>query len=76
MGVPPVEVDHKVAAIRLGLVGIGIRLRESAEQLARLATSRELAAAALINLDEDPELSILLAMQALVTLNAALRGRK
>ena len=41
--------------------------RETAEAQARLATSRELAAAAAANLDEDAELSILLALQALRT---------
>lgn len=38
-----------------------------AEQQAQLATSRELSQAALNNLDTDPELSILLALQALET---------
>ena len=42
-----------------------IQERESAEQLARLTSSRELALAALNNLPLDPELSILLALQAL-----------
>jgi len=41
--------------------------REKAEQQARLATSRELSLAALTNLESDPELSILLALQALDT---------
>ena len=41
--------------------------RETAEQQARLATSRELSMAALTNLESDPELSILLALQALDT---------
>jgi WD40 repeat protein/DNA-binding SARP family transcriptional activator len=39
--------------------------REIAEQQVRLTTSRELALAALTTLDSDPELSILLALQAL-----------
>ncbi|MDX1417426.1 MAG: protein kinase, partial [Candidatus Promineifilaceae bacterium] len=39
--------------------------RNTAEEQSRLATSRELAAAALNNIDVDPELSILLALQAL-----------
>jgi WD40 repeat protein/DNA-binding SARP family transcriptional activator len=39
--------------------------REVAEQQARLATSRELAAAAVSNLQVDPERSVLLALQAL-----------
>ena len=39
--------------------------REIAEEQTRLTTSRELALAALNNLDEDPELSILLALEAL-----------
>ena len=41
--------------------------RETAEQQTRLATSRELSLAALTNLESDPELSILLALQALDT---------
>ena len=41
------------------------KLVEKAEQQARLASARELAAAAINNLNVDPELSILLAMHAL-----------
>ncbi|MGD8856849.1 MAG: protein kinase, partial [Chloroflexota bacterium] len=42
-----------------------VQEREAAEFQAALATSRELAAASVTSLDNDPELSILLAMQAL-----------
>ncbi len=41
--------------------------QKEAERQARLATSRELAAAAVKNLEVDPELSILLALQAVTT---------
>jgi WD40 repeat protein/DNA-binding SARP family transcriptional activator len=44
-----------------------ITKQELAEQQARLATSRELALAALNNLESDPELTMLLALQALET---------
>jgi WD40 repeat protein len=45
--------------------------QKEAEKQARLATSRELAAAAVKNLEVDPELSILLALQAITTTYAA-----
>lgn len=46
---------------------IAVEERETAEDQVRLATSRELALAALNTLDRDPELSILLALQAIET---------
>lgn len=45
--------------------------QREAEKQARLSTSRELAAAAVKNLEVDPELSILLALQAITTTYAA-----
>jgi WD40 repeat protein len=53
------------AGIRATAEAVAMRERESAEAQAALAASRELAAAAVFNLDEDPERSILLARQAL-----------
>lgn len=43
---------------------VAVQQRQSAEAQARLALARELAAASISNLEVDPELSVLLAMQA------------
>ena len=51
--------------IRATAEAVAVLERETAENQAALATSRELAAASLAGLQDDPELSILLAMQAL-----------
>ncbi|MGB3713345.1 MAG: protein kinase [Candidatus Promineifilaceae bacterium] len=58
---------HAEADLRATAEAEAILERETAEQHARLATSRELSLAALTNLESDPELSILLALQALDT---------
>ena len=50
---------------------VAIREQETAEAQARLATARELSLAALDRLDSDPELSILLAMEAVDTTQRA-----
>jgi len=49
------------------LTAVAVDQRSQARREARLATARELAAAALANLTVDPERSILLALQAVVT---------
>ncbi len=54
-----------LTAIGLGL--LANRIATGAQEQARLATSRELAAAAVSNLSVDPERSVLLALQALST---------
>ncbi len=54
-----------LAAIGLGL--LANRNAKEAQELTRLATSRELAAAAVNNLQRDPERSVLLALEALET---------
>lgn len=48
---------------------LAVEQRNRAEEAARVSTSRELAAAAVTNLSEDPELSLLLALQGLETAN-------
>jgi WD40 repeat protein/serine/threonine protein kinase len=53
------------AQIRATAEVVAVREQTAAEEQAAIAFSRELAASALDNLDEDPELSVLLAMQAL-----------
>ena len=53
------------ADLRATAEAIAIEQREVAEEQARLAASRELAAAALTNLNADPERSVLLALHAL-----------
>ncbi len=53
------------ANVRATAEAIAVQERELAEGQARLAASRELAAAAINNLDVDPERSVLLALQAL-----------
>ena len=53
------------ANVRATAEAIAVQERETAEQQARLAASRELAAAALANLNADPERSVLLALHAL-----------
>jgi WD40 repeat protein/class 3 adenylate cyclase/DNA-binding SARP family transcriptional activator len=56
------------AAVVAGLLAvIASNQRSEAERQTGIATARELAAAALSNLDADPELSILLALQAVET---------
>ena len=62
------EAQAKAEAdIRATAEAVAVREREVAEDQAALATARELASAAVASLDIDPELSILLAMQALST---------
>jgi WD40 repeat protein/energy-coupling factor transporter ATP-binding protein EcfA2 len=51
--------------IRATAEAVALLERNSAEEQAALATSRELAAASLANLELDPELSVILALQAL-----------
>jgi serine/threonine protein kinase/WD40 repeat protein/DNA-binding SARP family transcriptional activator len=53
------------ADLRATAEAIAIQEREAAEEQARLAFSRELVASAILNLEDDPELSILLAQHAL-----------
>jgi hypothetical protein len=53
------------ANLRATAEAIAIEEREAAEWQARLAFSRELVASAILNLEDDPELSILLAQHAL-----------
>jgi WD40 repeat protein/DNA-binding SARP family transcriptional activator len=53
------------ANLRATAEAIAIEEREAAEWQARLAFSRELVASAILNLEDDPELSILLALHAL-----------
>jgi WD40 repeat protein/DNA-binding SARP family transcriptional activator len=53
------------ANLRATAEALAIVQREAAEEQARLAASRELAAAALTNLNADPERSVLLALHAL-----------
>ncbi|HEX6384715.1 MAG TPA: hypothetical protein VF177_08605, partial [Anaerolineae bacterium] len=55
------------AVARATAEAVAVREQEAAEQQANLATSRELSLAALNTLGTDPELSILLALQALET---------
>jgi WD40 repeat protein len=57
------------AAQRATAEALAISEREIAESQAALATSRELASKALLNLEQDPELGIILALQALSTTN-------
>ncbi len=59
-----------LALLLLAAIGLGTmanRSAKEAQELTRLATSRELAAAAVNNLQLDPERSVLLALQALET---------
>jgi WD40 repeat protein/serine/threonine protein kinase len=57
-----------IAALVASLLSIvAVRQRSSAQRIAREATARELASAAVANLDVDPERSILLALQAVAT---------
>jgi WD40 repeat protein len=60
-------VAEAAAAARATAEAVAVLEREIAEEQARIAGSRELAAAALNNLDVDPERSVLLALQALST---------
>jgi len=59
------------AIFRATAEAIAVAERNTAEEQTRLSTSRELALAALSNLNEDPELSILLALGALGTSHTA-----
>lgn len=59
------------AAFRATAEAKAVQEREAAEDQASLSTSRELAAASQASLDEDPELSVLLAMQALSVTHTA-----
>jgi WD40 repeat protein len=59
-----VAVVAALALAALGFTLIVLEQRQEAERLARSATARELAAAAIANLEQDPELSILLAAEA------------
>ncbi len=60
-------VAHDQKAIAETAATVAIHAQATAEAQAQLAHSRELAAAAISNLTTDPELSILLAMQAVST---------
>jgi WD40 repeat protein/DNA-binding SARP family transcriptional activator len=59
-----VAVLASAAIVATGLTAIATTQREKAAREARTASARELAAAAVANLDVDPERSILLALQA------------
>jgi len=62
-----VAVFAAAALVASTLTVIALNQRERARVQARVATARELAAASLANLDVDPELSILLALEAVGT---------
>jgi WD40 repeat protein/DNA-binding SARP family transcriptional activator len=53
------------ALVASGLTLFGFAQRSTAEREARIATARELAAAAMVNVEADPERSILLALEAI-----------
>jgi WD40 repeat protein/DNA-binding SARP family transcriptional activator len=59
-----VAVFAALALVASGLTALTLNQRERAEREARIATARGLAAAAVANLDVDPERSILLALEA------------
>ena len=59
-----VAVLTTLALVAGGLTAFAFNQRGAAQREARLATARELAAAAVANLDVDPERSILLALEA------------
>ena len=54
------------ALVAILVMGFAFNQRTQAQDQARLATSRELASLAADNLGKDPELSLLLSLQALV----------
>jgi WD40 repeat protein/DNA-binding SARP family transcriptional activator len=62
-----VAVLTTLALVAGGLSALAFSQRGAARREARLATARELAAAAMANLDVDPERSILLALEAVDT---------
>ncbi|HEX6262740.1 MAG TPA: BTAD domain-containing putative transcriptional regulator, partial [Actinomycetota bacterium] len=59
-----VAVFAVLALVASGLTALTLNQRGRAEREARIATARELSAAAVANLDVDPERSILLALEA------------
>jgi WD40 repeat protein/DNA-binding SARP family transcriptional activator len=59
-----VAVLAALALVASGLTALALDQRQQARQEARAATARELAAAAVASLDQDPERSILLASEA------------
>ena len=59
-----VAVLAALALVASGLTALALDQRQQARQEARAATARELAAAAVASLDQDPERSILLALEA------------
>ncbi|MBK6792888.1 MAG: hypothetical protein IPG80_10170, partial [Anaerolineales bacterium] len=61
--------NEAIASTAQAAEALAIQEKDHAENEAKLATSRELAAASLSNLDIDPELSILLALQAEATIH-------
>ncbi len=62
-----VAVFAVAAHVASTLTAVALNQRERARSQARVATARELAAASLANLEVDPELSILLALEAVRT---------
>jgi WD40 repeat protein/serine/threonine protein kinase len=66
-----VAVFAAAALIAASLTVVAANQRRRAERGARVATARELAAAAVANLEVDPELSILLAIEAVQTTRSA-----
>ena len=66
-----VAVFAAAALVASGLTVVAVNQRERARAQARVATARELATAALANLEVDPELSILLALEAVDTTRSA-----
>jgi len=66
-----VAVFAAAALIAASLTVVATNQRRRAERGARVATARELAAAAVANLEVDPELSILLAIEAVQTTRSA-----
>jgi WD40 repeat protein len=69
-----VAVFAVLGVVASGLTVLAVNQRERAEREALVARARELAAAAVANLDEDPERSILLALEA-VEQTRAVDGR-
>jgi len=62
-----VALGVAAAMVATILTVVAMRQRERAEEAARIALARELAAAALANLEVDPERSVLLALEAVET---------
>jgi WD40 repeat protein/serine/threonine protein kinase len=62
-----VAVFAAAALIAASLTAVAMDQRREAERGARMATARELAAASVANLEVDPELSVLLAIEAVQT---------